>query len=125
MVHTIASSEKEGNLERNDRPEKIVVSASRRTDIPAFYMKWFMVQIEKGRFDVPNPFNQRVFSICVRPDVVHTIVFWSKNFGPFIEGRYADRLEKIGYPLFFNFTINSGSSLLEPNILPLEKRLDQ
>ena len=105
--------------------EKIVLSASRRTDIPAFYMPWFMEQIRNGFFEVINPFNQRVSVVPATPNEVHTIVFWSKNFGPFIDEGYGDRLLKQGYYLFFNFTINSETALLEPNVPPLKERLDQ
>ena len=104
---------------------KIVLSASRRTDIPAFYMSWFMSQIRKGFFEVVNPFNQRVSTVPATPEDVHTIVFWSKNFGPFIGGNFGQALLEQGYNLFFNFTINSESRLLEPNVPPLRERLDQ
>ncbi len=104
---------------------QIVISASRRTDIPAFYMSWFMAQIRKGFFEVVNPFNQRVSLVPATPNEVHTIVFWSKNFRPFIDEGYGDRLLKQGYYLFFNFTINSGDAILEPNVPPLKERLDQ
>ena len=104
---------------------KIVLSASRRTDIPAFYMPWFMAQIRKGFFEVVNPFNQHVSTVPASPREVHTIVFWSKNFGPFIEGDYGGQLLKLGYYVFFNFTVNSHCTELEPNIPPLNERLDQ
>lgn len=104
---------------------KIVISASRRTDIPAFYMEWFMSRIKAGSFEVANPYNQRVSSVPATPDRVHTIVFWSKNFGPFQEGRYGEQLQEKGYHLFFNITINSDSPILEPKVPPLAERLAQ
>jgi hypothetical protein len=106
-------------------PQKIVLSASRRTDIPAFYMPWFMEQLGKGFFEVVNPYNQRVSVVPATPHAVHTIVFWSKNFGPFIDDGFGDRLLKQGYNLFFNFTINSDNAVLEPNVPPLKERFDQ
>ena len=106
-------------------PQKIVLSASRRTDIPAFYMPWFMEQIGRGIFEVVNPFNQRVSIVPATTDAVHTIVFWSKNFGPFIGGNYGDALLAMGYHLFFNFTVNSDSTVLEPNVPTLAERLNQ
>ncbi len=105
--------------------EKIVISASRRTDIPAFYMPWFVEQLETGSFEVVNPFNQRVSVVPATPRKVHTIVFWSKNFGPFIHQDFGDHLLKQGYNLFFNFTINSVNTILEPNVPPLRARFDQ
>ncbi len=106
-------------------PQKTVISASRRTDIPAFYMPWFMEQLEKGFFEVVNPFNQRVSVVPATPHEVHTIVFWSKNFEPFIDEGFGDRLLKQGYNLFFHFTINSDNTILEPNVPPLKERFDQ
>ncbi len=103
----------------------IVISASRRTDIPAFYMEWFMDRIEKGSFNVINPYNQHVSDVPATCEKVHSIVFWSKNFRPFIENGYGNKLKKKGYKLFFNFTINSCLPLLEPNLPSLADRCDQ
>ncbi len=58
---------------------RIVISASRRTDIPAFYMKWFMKQIEKGIFEIINPYNSRISILPSTPEKVHTIVLWSHH----------------------------------------------
>jgi len=107
------------------RPHKIIISASRRTDIPAFYMPWFMRQIKRGFFEVINPFNQRVSRVPATPQKVHTIVFWSKNFGPFLDQNYGEQLLKQGYHLFFNYTVNSDDTDLEPNVPLLSKRLGQ
>ncbi|MBW1833759.1 MAG: DUF1848 domain-containing protein [Deltaproteobacteria bacterium] len=104
---------------------KIVISASRRTDIPAFYMKWFMKQIKNGRFEVVNPYNRHVSIVPATPDKVHTILFWSKNFGPFIKSGCGEKLREMGYNVFFNFTINSEEPLLEPNVPALEERIRQ
>ena len=105
--------------------EQIVLSASRRTDIPTFYMPWFMDRINRGNFEIVNPYNQRVSVISVSPGRVHTIVFWSKDFGSFIRERCGERLQAQGYHLFFNFTVNSESPLLEPRVPPLAERLAQ
>ncbi len=83
--------------------QQIVISASRRTDIPAFYMSWFMQQIQKRSFEVINPYNRKKAVVPAIPDKVHTIVFWSKNFGPFIEGGHGQTLAAMGYNLFFQF----------------------
>jgi hypothetical protein len=88
-------------------------------------MPWFMGQIQKGYFEVTNPFNQRVSCVPSTPDRVHTIVFWSKNFGPFLVNNYGEQLLAKGFHLFFNFTINSECPDLEPNVPPLRKRLHQ
>ena len=105
--------------------DQIVISASRRTDIPAFYMDWFMEQLKKGMFEVVNPYNRRKSMVPATPDKVHTIVFWSKNFDPFISGEFGEKLSAMGYNLFFNFTLNSNSPLLEPRLPSLARRLNQ
>ncbi|MFH0996550.1 MAG: DUF1848 family protein [Pseudomonadota bacterium] len=79
----------------------MIISASRRTDIPAFYMEWFMKQMDSGVFEIQNPYNGRVSCISATPDKVYAIVFWSKDFGPFIRGNYGEQLIQKGYPLFF------------------------
>lgn len=104
---------------------RIVISASRRTDIPAFYMDSFMQGIKRGCFNVKNPFNNSTYTVPATPRDVHTIVFWSKDFGRFISGGYDRILHRAGYNLFFNFTVNTESNLLEPNIPPLMQRIEQ
>ncbi len=102
-----------------------VLSASRRTDIPAFYMDWFMACIKRKYFETVNPYNGRKSVVPASPETVHTIVFWSKDFAPFLSGRYGERLIGMGFHLFFNFTVNSEVLLLEPRVPPLKRRLQQ
>jgi hypothetical protein len=105
--------------------KKIVISASRRTDIPAFYMKDFMKAIHRGFFRVTNPFNQKESLVMATPDKVHTIVFWSKDYTNFLKGHFIKSLRDFGYNLFFNYTINSRDYLLEPCLPSLDHRLTQ
>jgi len=109
----------------NKKTKRIVISASRRTDIPAFYMPWFMKRIERGHVQTVNPYNRRTKIVPLTPRHIHSVVFWTKNFGPFIAGGYGERLQKAGFHLFFNFTVNSESHRLEPRVPPLDDRLDQ
>lgn len=102
-----------------------VLSASRRTDIPAFYLDWFMEGIVQEVFNVTHPYTRKPRQIKVEPEKFHSIVFWSKNYGPFLQAKAGDRLIKKGYHLYFNFTINSESPDLEPGLPPLHQRLDQ
>jgi hypothetical protein len=102
-----------------------VISASRRTDIPAFYLEWFMDGVARGAFTVENPFNRRRREVAFAPEQVHSIVFWSKNYGPFIDANIGERLRDMGYGLFFNFTLNSPHRRLEPKLPPLTIRLNQ
>lgn len=88
-------------------------------------MDWFMAGITKGVFDVKNPYNKKIFQVPALPEHVHTIVFWSKDFTRFLEGGYGEKLRALGYNLFFNFTLNSRSPLIEPCIATTEARLKQ
>uniref|UniRef100_A0A831ZU65 DUF1848 family protein n=1 Tax=Desulfacinum infernum TaxID=35837 RepID=A0A831ZU65_9BACT len=106
-------------------PDPIVLSASRRTDIPAFFMDHFMDGIRAGAFFVPNPFNGRMARIPADPHAAPVIVFWSKDYGPFLSGGYGPELLRRGYRLLFHFTVNSENPFLEPNVPPLRERLGQ
>ena len=61
----------------------------------------------------------------VSSQCVHSIVFWSKNYDVFIKTRAGEKLKQLGFNLYFNFTINSESALLEPKVPPLKERLVQ
>ncbi len=94
---------------------KQVISASRRTDIPAFYLPWFMDHIRRGFIDVPNPFNRsQVQRVSLSPRDVAWIVFWSRNYGVFL--KHQDFFSH--YRLFFHFTINPVNRVLEPDMIP-------
>ena len=102
-----------------------ILSVSRRTDIPAFYMPWFMDRVSRGMIEVVNPFNRQVRRVSLSPRRIHSMVFWSKNFGPFLAHSHGERLQEMGYHLFFNFTVNSRSPILEPGVPDLDQRIDQ
>ena len=58
----------------------MIISASRRTDIPAYYADWFINRIKDGEVQVKNPMNtHQISEINLSPDVVDCIVFWTKN----------------------------------------------
>ncbi|MFN3467495.1 MAG: DUF1848 family protein, partial [Candidatus Brocadiales bacterium] len=80
-----------------------IISASRRTDIPAFYSEWFMNRVREGRARYANPFSGQVYEVSLRPEDVHSIVFWSKNPQPLEP--HLPQLEAMGYDFIFHFTI--------------------
>jgi DNA repair photolyase len=92
----------------------IIISASRRTDIPAFYMPWFMNRLRAGAVAYPNPFGGQVHTLSLRPEDVHSIVFWSKFYGPFL--RHVDELQARGYAFYAHYTITGAPGRLEPNV---------
>lgn len=100
---------------------KTVISASRRSDIPAFYLNWFKDAIRAGFVDVANPlYPQQSRKVDLSPDSVSWIVFWSRNYARFL--KEPDFFS--AYQLFFHFTILPQSKL-EPRALPLPKALHQ
>lgn len=99
----------------------IVISASRSTDIPAFYSKWFMDRLDKGYVKWINPFNGN--PLYVSFDNTRLVVFWSKNPKPMIE--YLPELDKRNINYYFQYTLNDyEDESLEPNLPSLENRID-
>lgn len=93
----------------------MIISASRRTDIPAFFTEWFMNRIREGFVFIRNPINPRqVGKISLTPDVVDCIVFWTKNPANLLP--YLHELS--GYNFYFQFTITPYNQLLEPGLPP-------
>jgi len=91
----------------------MIISASRRTDIPTFYSDWFFNRIKEGFVLVRNPMNFRQISrIKLTPDVVDGIVLWTKNPIPMIER--LDELKNFMY--YFQFSVTSYGKDVEPNI---------
>jgi hypothetical protein len=96
-----------------------IISASRRTDIPAFYMPWFMNRLRAGTVAYPNPFGGQIHTLSLRAEDVHSIVFWSKFYGPFL--RHVDELQARGYRFYAHYTITGAPRHLEPNTPPWER----
>lgn len=96
--------------------KKIIVSASRRTDIPAFYMNWFMDCVLKKRFVLKNPYSKKISTLPFTPDKIAAICFWSKNYSCFMENLYGQKIMDKGFNIFFHYTLNSSDTLLEPGI---------
>ena len=88
----------------------MILFASGRTDIPAFYSKWFINRVKAGFVDVRNPFNQNLISRINFSDV-DLIMFCSKNPLPMI-----DKLKMLKVPVLFHVTITPYSKDVEPNI---------
>lgn len=93
----------------------MILSCSRRTDIPAFYSEWLINRLREGKVCVVNPYNPKQISrINISNDVVDCIVFWTKNPEPMI--RYLDEIDQFCYKYYFQFTITPYQKELEPNL---------
>lgn len=111
----------------NDRGETveanapIIVSASRSTDIPAFYCDWFFERLRKGYSVWTNPFNGVPSYISYRD--TRFIVFWSKNPRPLL--RHLDELDNRSIGCYVQFTLNDYEDEgLEKGVPPLTQRID-
>ena len=101
---------------------KSIISASRRTDIPAFYLRGFMDAIRATEIIVPNPFyTKNIYRVDLRPESVEWIVFWSRNYRNFLQ--HKDYFKE--YNLFFHFTIISHHRYLEKYNIKLPKAIRQ
>ena len=118
----------------------MILSVSRRTDIPAFYSDWFFKQLDQGFVLVPNPIaHEKIAKITLEPlkiESVETnllgekkvkisgniegIVFWTKNSKPML-----DKLDKLSdFKYYFLYTLNAYPKEIESNLPPLEDRIE-
>lgn len=105
----------------------MILSASRRTDIPNYYSEWFYKRIEEGFLYVRNPYNfHQISKIILSPEVIDCIVFWTKN----PEHMMADLDKLKDYHYYFQFTLTGYGRDIEPNLpdkrthlLPVFQRL--
>ena len=98
----------------------VIVSASRSTDIPAFYGDWFMDRVQKGYAVWANPFSGQAQAVSFEKTRVFT--FWSKNPRPFLPA--LDELSREDYGILFLYTVNDyEDDGLEPAVPPLDERI--
>lgn len=99
--------------------EPVIVSASRSTDIPAFYMPWLVNRFRAGYARWINPFNRAEQFVSF--EKTRAIVFWSKNPRPLLD--HAQAFERYGW--YLTYTLNdSVREGLEPGLPPLAERID-
>lgn len=111
----------------NDNGDKVraklpvIISASRATDIPAFYSDWFIHRLRKGYVKWKNAFNGKSYYYSF--DKTRVIVFWSKNPKPLF--KYINEIEKLGINFYFQFTLNDyEKEKYEPGVPPLKNRIE-
>lgn len=107
----------------------MILSASRRTDIPNYYSEWFLNRIKERYLYVRNPMNiHQVSKIDISPEIVDCIVFWTKNPEPML-----DKLEQLkDYKYYFQFTLTGYGKDMEPalphkkdKMIPIFQRLSE
>ncbi|MDB4303529.1 DUF1848 domain-containing protein [Desulfosarcina sp.] len=96
----------------------LIVSASRKTDLPAHHSDWFMERLRRGHLVVNFPVKRYISF-----DLTRLIVFWTKNPQPLMQ--HLDEIDAMGINYYFQFTLNDYEQEgLEPNVPPLVERID-
>ena len=108
-----------GNIVDGSAP--VIISASRSTDIPAYYSEWFINRLKKGYLVWINPFNGKDYYISF--EECKLVVFWTKDPEPILS--HLEILNNKGINYYFQFTLNDyENENLEPNVSPLKKRIN-
>jgi len=99
----------------------MIISASRRTDIPAFYSEWLLNRIKEKYVNVKNPMNEKqVRKINLDPEEVDCIVFWTKNPAAML-----DKIQHFkNYVYYFQFTLNPYDNDIEKNLPPKDEIIE-
>lgn len=103
-------------------PERRIISASRRTDIPAHYAEWLLRRLEAGFCDYRHPFSRRWFRVSLRPEDVAAMVLWTKNLAPLLPHLHTVRAR---FPFYVQFTITGHPPELEPGVIAAEEAVRQ
>ncbi len=101
----------------------MIISASRRTDIPSYYGEWFVNRLREGFVLTQNPYNHnRYYRAFLSPEIVDVIVFWTKNPIPFI--KHLSVVEQMGYQYYFQFTLTPYTITTEKGLPEKEQLID-
>jgi hypothetical protein len=96
----------------------VIISVSKRTDIPAFYGQWFLNRLDAGYCMVRNP-KGKPYRVSLKREDVDGFVFWTKNIGPFVDALAI--VHQRGYPFYVLYTINNYPKSIEPNVPSFEE----
>lgn len=101
----------------------MIISASYRTDIPAFYADWFNRRLDAGFCAVKNPYSGKTNRVPLDAGSVDGFVFWTRRLGPFMDtlARLADR----GTPFVVQFTVTGYPRALEPAVMEWRRAVEE
>ena len=106
----------------------MIVSASRRTDIPSFYSEWMLNRLREGFVMVPGVRSPKKLGRAqLSPETTDCIVFWTKDPSPMLA--HLNEIRNMGYRFYFEFTLNpysddSEGQALEPGLPSVAERVD-
>ncbi len=99
----------------------MIISASYRTDIPAFYGDWFIARLAAGFCRTVNPYGRQVHTVRLDAQAVTGFVFWTKNLGPFRAA--LDQVRRRGFPFVVQYTINAYPRALETSVTDADRAI--
>lgn len=103
-------------------PVRRVVSASRRSDLPAYHTRWLMERLRAGWCEVRNPFGGQLSRVDLRPESVLALVFWTRDPSPLLP--HLAELDDRGYRYYVQLTLNDYPAFLEPGSAPADAVID-
>lgn len=93
----------------------MIISASYRTDIPAFFADWFRARLADGGCEVKNPYGGKPYRVALRGDGVDGYVFWTRNASPF--GAGLEDVRALGLPFVIQFTVTGYPRALDAHTI--------
>jgi len=93
----------------------MIISASYKTDIPAFYGQWFVNRLRAGYCKMVNPYGRQIYRISLEKSDVEGFVFWTKNAAPIM--KYLPLVASSEIPFVFQYTINNYPRALEQRLV--------
>lgn len=100
----------------------MIISASYKTDLPAFYGDWFLNRLRAGYCQMVNPYNRRAIRVDLGREAVDGFVFWTKNVGPFFGA--LKEVRAAGYPFVVQYTITGYPKALEYSVVDADRSAD-
>ncbi|HEV2336340.1 MAG TPA: DUF1848 domain-containing protein [Stellaceae bacterium] len=100
----------------------MIVSASYRTDIPAFYAGWFLARLRAGYCRVANPYGAGSYAVSLAPGVVDGFVLWTRNLRPLLPD--LDRVRQVA-PFTVQFTVTGYQRSLETSVITAREAVAQ
>ena len=99
----------------------MIISASYRTDIPAFYGNWFINRLEAGVCEVANPYSAQTYRVSLKQSDMDGIVFWTKNVRPFLAP--LEDIHRRRIPFIMHYTINAYPTAMEHSVPDSEQSI--
>lgn len=99
----------------------MIVSASYKTDIPAFYGRWFLNRLAAGACRMVNPWGGQVYEISLKPEDVTGFVLWTRNIRPLAP--HLSRVAAVA-PFTVQYTVTGYPRALESSTVAPERAID-